>query len=326
MGSGKILAVDIGGTKIALGVAEREEFSRNGKLHRVDKFPVPEPRTPEGVIPVVVERGRALLRGERPEALGISIGGPLDHEQGIVVNFPHLPRWKDLSLAAMLGRAFDAPARLDNDANLGALAEYRWGKGEEADPFLYLTLSTGIGGGVIIGGRLVHGAASGGGEVGHITVQTDGPLCDCGNRGCLERMASGTNIARRARGLAETDPEKGERLLELAGGELHRITAETVLAGYREGDRAGTDIWLDMARYLAIGLGSLIHVLSPERIVLGGGLSLAGDDLIGPVRSRLQEHVFYIPLDRIDLCTAALGHDSALIGAMVVGVESSWSL
>lgn len=315
MSSEKLLAIDIGGTKIALGIADHASFSSSGEFQRVEKFPVPESRRPELVIPVIVDRSLQLLAREHPVAVGISIGGPLDHERGVVLNFPHLPGWKDIPLASILAEAFDSPTTLDNDANLGALAEYHWGIGKGANPFLYLTISTGIGGGVILDGKLVHGVASGGGEVGHITVQTDGPLCDCGNRGCLEQMASGTHIAERARELVRERPGEGRRLLEMVDGTIEKIRAEEVLEGYRMGDALATKAWLEAAEYLAIGLGSIIHVLSPERIVLGGGVAMAGDDLITPVRERLRDHVFYIPVDCIDLQPASLGHDSALLGA-----------
>ena len=176
MSSGKLLAIDIGGTKIALGVADASLFHANGELETIEKFSVPEPRTPETVIPIVLERSRELLGREDPIGVGVSIGGPLDHKSGIVLNFPHLPGWKNIPLTTVIAEALNSPTFLDNDANLGALAEYHWGVGRGANPFVYLTISTGIGGGVVLDGKLVHGMASGGGEVGHITVQTDGPL------------------------------------------------------------------------------------------------------------------------------------------------------
>ncbi len=316
-----IVAIDIGGTKLAVGVAKREEFLHTGVLEGVEKMPVPEPKTPGAVLPHLLAMIARLVNGRTVDAIGISIGGPLDHEQGVVLNFPHLPEWKNLPLRAMVSDALNAPVALDNDANLGALAEYRWGAGKGADPFVYLTISTGVGGGVIVGGQLVHGVGSGGGEVGHMTVQTGGPECPCGNKGCLERMASGTNIARRAKELVGAHPELAATLLELAGGNCEAITSHHVLEAYRQGDLLGTQVWEEAIEYLAIGLGSIIHVLAPERIVLGGGVSLAGDDLILPLRKRLRNHVFYIPLKKIDVRTAQLGHDSALLGAATLAAE-----
>lgn len=321
MRSDLLVAVDIGGTKLAVGVAGAEAFAADGRLEAIAKIPVPEPKTPDAVVPRVLAMIRNMAMGRTIGAVGISIGGPLDHEQGVVVNFPHLPDWKGVRLRSTIERAIGAPAVLDNDANLGALAEYRWGAGRDCDPFVYLTISTGIGGGVVVDGKLLHGVRSGAGEVGHITVQTDGPFCACGNRGCLERMASGTNIALRARQLIADKPAEAACLLELAYGIPEKVTAEIVLQGYRMGDPLARRVWEEAAEYLAIGLGSIIHVIAPRRIVLGGGVAQAGDDLIGPVVERLRHHVFYIPLDRIDVVTAALGHDSALIGAMTAAAE-----
>lgn len=317
-----LVALDIGGTKLAVGVATQEGFANTGRPEAIAKMPVPEPKTPDTVIPCLIRMVRDLAMGRSIGAIGISIGGPLDHETGTVLNFPHLPGWKNIPLASVIARAFNRPTTLDNDANLGALAEYRWGAGVGCNPFVYLTISTGIGGGVVVDGTLVHGVGSGAGEVGHITVQTNGPLCPCGNRGCLERMASGTNIAGRARALVAEDHNAGEYLLSLAQGRARHITSEMILKGYRSGDPLSRKVWLEAAEYLAIGLGSIVHVLAPQRIVLGGGVAQAGDDLIGPVRERLAHHVFYIPLERIDLVTASLGHDSALIGAMTAALGS----
>lgn len=314
-----LVGIDIGGTKIAAGVADRNSFLLNGEVAGIHKMPVPDPGTPDRVLPHLFRMIEELVGDQNIDAIGISIGGPLDHREGRVLNFPHLPEWKDVPLRELVSGYFQVPAALDNDANLGALAEYRWGAGAGADPFVYLTLSTGIGGGVIVNGELVHGTGSGGGEVGHITVQTDGPLCPCGNRGCLERMASGTNIARHARELISLEEFGGSLLSELAGGTGGKITAAHVLEGYRRGDPLSVKVWGDAIRYLAIGLGSIIHVLAPERIVLGGGVSLAGDDLILPLREKLRDHVFYIPLEQIDLRTAELGHDSALLGSLLLG-------
>lgn len=208
MGVDLLVALDIGGTKLAVGVALPEEFRKTGRPEAIAKMPVPEPKTPDTVIPCLLRMVRDLAMGRPIGSVGISIGGPLDHRAGVVINFPHLPQWKNVPLRTIIERELGVPATLDNDANLGALAEYRWGAGQGSDPFVYLTISTGIGGGVIVAGELVHGVGSGGGEVGHITVQTGGPLCPCGNRGCLERMASGTNIARRGRELALQDPAR----------------------------------------------------------------------------------------------------------------------
>jgi glucokinase len=325
-GLSTILALDIGGTKLAVGVARRDEFQATGRLAAIAKEAVPAPGTPEVVIARVIEIARELLRadGGRLDAIGISIGGPLDHITGTVINFPHLPGWKMIPLCREISQALEAPAALDNDANLGALAESRLGAGRGVDDLVYLTISTGIGGGVILGGRLLHGVGSGAGEVGHITVESRGPLCPCGNRGCLEIMASGTSIARRARALAELDRSRGERLIDHAGGDIAAITSEHVVSAMIEGDPVAAQIWEETAGFIAIGLGSIIHILAPSMIILGGGVAQTGELLLEPVRRRLRDHVFYIPLDRISLVSAALGHDSALLGAACLAAAGEW--
>jgi glucokinase len=320
-----LLAVDIGGTKLAMGVARLESFRASGRLEHIIKEPIPSPGTPEVVIARILEQARELIDayGEELASIGISIGGPLDHLSGTVINFPHLPGWRDIPLRDILSDALGAPAALDNDANLGALAEHRWGVGKGVQDMVYVTISTGIGGGVIVGGKLLHGVGSGAGEVGHITVQTGGPLCPCGNKGCLEIMASGTSIARRAREVVMRDPHAGERLLALAGGDIDAITAEIVAEGEREGDMIARSVWEGTAEYIAIGLANIIHVLAPEMIVLGGGVAQAGEQLLEPVRSSLRRHVFYVPVDRIAVEAASLGHDSALLGAATLAAEEN---
>ena len=313
-----VIGFDIGGTKLAVGVEDGGEI-------RIRKEPIPGEGRPAEVIDRMLQMGEELCGGVSIGGAGVSIGGPLDHVRGVVVNFPHLPGWRDIPLAAIVSERLGVPVRIDNDANLAALAEYRHGLDAGAVdptlPFVYLTLSTGIGGGIIVDGRILHGVRTSAGELGHITVAPGGPRCLCGNHGCLEQMASGTNIAHAARRRVSEDPTGGAWLLDRTGGDVGRIRAEEVVEGYRTGDPLSTDIWLAAVGYLAIGLGSIIHVLAPGRIVLGGGLSLAGDALLEPLQRALKEHVFYVPLDRIAIGTAVLGHDSSVRGAVMVGGE-----
>jgi glucokinase len=318
-----VLAIDIGGTKLAVGATTRDELARTGRLATLLKEPIPAPGDPATVIARVIELARSIAPSEGFEAIGVSIGGPLDHESGMVVNFPHLPGWKEIALCDELARALGAPARLDNDANLGALAEHRLGAGRAVRDMVYMTISTGIGGGLIVDDRLVHGVGSAAAEMGHITVQTDGPLCDCGNPGCLERMASGTNIARAARERMTERPEHASRLLTLCSGDPRSITAEHVARAAAEGDLLALEVWERAVEYLAIGIGSILHVLAPPLVVLGGGVAQAGETLLVPLRRHLRRHVFYVPLDRIAIVTASLGHDSAVLGAAVLatGIE-----
>ncbi len=319
-----ILAIDIGGTKLAVGVAEYDEFAETGSLDAVIKEPIPKTGTPDVVVSRILELIPRLTSRASGEisTIGISIGGPLDHETGTVINFPHLPEWKDIALAGRFAKEFGVSACLDNDANLGAFAEHHWGAGKGHSSMVYLTLSTGIGGGVIIDNRLVHGVGTAAGEVGHMTVQTNGPLCPCGNRGCLERMASGANIARFARERLVAEPQSGNILRELCGNDPGRITAELVYNAVQQGDDIACSVWEEATEYIAIGLANIMHVLSPEIIVLGGGVSQAGEVLLQPIRQKVRAHGTYVPQERISIVTAALGHDSALLGAATMAMNA----
>lgn len=317
-----LLAFDVGGTKLAVGIAQVERFRETGVFDALVKELIPSPGTPDVVIQRLTEIGKELLEKADGQlaGIGISIGGPLDHLTGTVLNFPHLPGWLNIPLCQQLSKTFGVPAALDNDANMGALAEHRLGAGKGSANMVYLTISTGIGGGIILNGELHHGVASGAGEVGHITVQTDGPRCPCGNQGCLEMMASGTAIARRASEALARYPERGAMLRQMLALNSS-ATAQQVFAAATAGDELAHEIWEQTANYLAIGLGSIIHLLAPEVIVLGGGVVQTGEGLMEPVRRHLTNHVFYIPLSSIQVLPAALGHDSAVIGAALLAME-----
>lgn len=318
-----IASIDIGGTKLAVGIADPESIAVDGALAATCREPIGMPGTPDVVIPRAVDLIAKLATDHDSviRAIGISIGGPLDHVDGVVLNFPHLPGWRNIPLRSMLSELLDAPAFLDNDANLGALAEHRLGAARGLPDMVYVTISSGIGGGVIIDGRLLHGVGSGAGEIGHVTVAPDGPICPCGNRGCLEIMASGRSIARRGRETVAREPERGRNLLQRAGNAPSNITAELIADGLGAGDPLCADLWEETAEYLAIGLGSVIHVVSPRMIVLGGGVAATGERLLEPVRRRLRNHVFYIPIDRIQVKMAEFGQESPLLGAALLAAD-----
>ena len=314
-----VLGIDIGGTKLALAIV-----ANGGRPDRPEVL-WKEPISPLGAPDRVLARIKEVVAqeqarsGERLESIGISIGGPLDHEAGIVINFPHLPGWRDLALVEMIEQRFGAPARMDNDANLGALAELHYGAGRDMHDLAYFTLSTGIGGGVIVNDRLVHGVRSSAAEFGHITVAENGPRCACGNRGCLEVMASGTAIAREARRRIRAELVRGRFLISLSGS-TEAITAADLARAVAQGDPLSMEIWEEAVEYLAIGVADVIHVLAPPMVVLGGGVAQAGAILIDPLKRLLRNHLFYVPLDRIEICRAELGHDSAVVGAAALAI------
>jgi len=251
-------------------------------------------------------------------AIGISAPGPVDPWRGIVVNAPNLSGWYNVPLRSILAETFHTPTRLGNDANLAALAEYRFGAGRGFDNMIYLTLSTGIGGGVISDSRLLLGAKGLAAELGHISVDLNGPRCNCGNIGCVEVMAAGPAIARNA----VTRITAGERsaISDLVGGDLLRVSAETVGQAAAAGDPLARSLVREAGRAIGQAIVNMLHAFNPGIIVCGGGLTKMGDLLLQPIRETMAERVMsrdYI----VDIVLAPLGDDVALLGALALAME-----
>lgn len=302
-------AIDVGGTKIAVGIADAA-----GRLVATDMFPTLPDRGPEVVLGETASRlrGLAIAEGVSLAAIGVGCVGPLDPLVGTLLNPPNFPGWTYVPVKATLERALGAPITIDNDANVAALAEYRHGAGQGARVMVYATVSTGLGGGIVIDGKLLHGLGGSAGEFGHQTIRPDGPLCGCGNRGCLEAMASGTAIVRRAREAVAAGG--GQAILAAAGGPgaLH---AGHVAQAAREGDAEAAAIWAAAMEDLAIGLGNVVTTLAPDRLVVGGGVTRAGDQLLEPLRAGLARHVRMVPVHELRVHLAALGDEVGLVGA-----------
>ncbi|MBA2385268.1 MAG: ROK family protein, partial [Actinobacteria bacterium] len=248
-------------------------------------------------------------------AVGIGCGGPLDAERGVLVAPPHLPGWHDVPIIALADAAYDRPAVLENDATAAAAGEHRYGAGVGTRNMVYLTLSTGVGGGTVLDGRLYRGASGNGGELGHVTVDCDGRPCrGCGRRGCLEAYVSGTSIAERAR---EAIASKGSSSLAA----LAEPTAADVAAAARAGDALAKEIWSDTVDALACGLTSIVNLFEPELVVLGGGVSGTGEQLLGPVRRRVRAEAMKPAGDAADIVQSALGDHVGVVGAAAIVYE-----
>lgn len=315
------LGVDIGGTKIALAVAAAGE----AEPVRSTRYPAERERGPGEMIDRMIAEAKTLLAASDGELAGIGIacGGPLDRKTGTVLGPPNLPGWDRVPIVARLSRALGAPARLDNDANVAALGEHRDGAGKGARDMVYVTISTGIGAGVIVNGALVHGVAEGAGELGHVPIAPDGPPCGCGSRGCLEALASGTAIGRRAREAALARPEEAIALVARAGGDARAITAEHVAEVSATGDALASELWAASMEHLGTGLAVAVSVLAPERIVLGGGVTRAGDRLLEPVREAMWRRARMVPRGSVEVVLAALGQDSGVRGAVALAREAA---
>jgi glucokinase len=302
---GRCIGVDVGGTKIAAARVEPD-----GSVSRRFRTETRAAEGPDRVIERICQGIECVMGEEAVDGIGIACPGPLDSRSGVVLSPPNLPGWERIPLKERLEDRFQVPVCMENDANAAAWGEYLLGAGRGADPMIYITVSTGIGGGVVLDGALYRGADTYAGEIGHMIVDPQGAPCGCGRRGCLEAMASGTALARAA---AEALRNGDGRIREWSGGSLPR--AEHVFAAFREGDEVASRIIDDGIRYLAIGLANVVHLLNPRVIVIGGGVAGAGEMFFTPLRERLSNSLMPSFADTFELRPAELGADAGVIGA-----------
>lgn len=300
-----VLALDIGGTKLAVAVV-----TEDAACHGLQVEPTRRDDGPGVILDRLFAMGRNAIDAAGPVAgTGISCGGPLRRADGILTGPLHLPGWVDIPIVAMAEERFGVPATLENDATAAALGEYRYGAGRGTSTMVYLTLSTGIGGGAVISGQLHRGAAGNGGEFGHILVRSGGRPCLCGRLGCLEIYASGSSIAARAR---EAIAERG------ATSTLARIDdlrAEHVSAAAEAGDPLAVEVWTETTELLASGITDLVNMLEPDLVVLGGGVTRAGSILLDPVRRSVARDAMPPAAAAVRIELAELGDVVCLVGA-----------
>ncbi|MGI8665948.1 MAG: ROK family glucokinase [Jatrophihabitans sp.] len=303
------IGVDIGGTKVAAGVVDDQ-----GSIIDSTRRPTPgtDVAATEAVIAEVV---RELSSRHEVTAVGIGAAGWIANDRATVLFSPHLA-WRNEPLRDALAEAVGVPVVVENDANAAAWAEYRFGAARGARVSVMVTLGTGIGGGLVVSGILYRGAYGVGCEYGHMSIVPDGRRCACGNRGCWEMYASGTALARDARELADIAPVSAHRLMQLAGGDRDLLTGPLVTQAAREGDPAAIEIYTAMGRWLGRGLANLAAVIDPTVFVIGGGVSEAGDLLLGPALQSFTEGLTgrgFRPVAEVRL--AELGPDAGLVGA-----------
>jgi glucokinase len=285
-----IIGVDIGGTKVAAGVVDRD-----GKIQTQSRTPMVATDAARGLAAVAaaIEELRSRLgNGAQPDAIGICAPGPLNPRTGVVINPPNLPGWHNFALADEIRKLYpEAQVKIDNDANAAALAEAKWGAGRNFHNVFYATIGTGIGTGFVIDGKVYHGRTGLATEGGHVGVDPNGPQCACGKRGCIETLAAGPAIARRARAKlaaqsATSDAAKKSALLEMAGGRPDAVTSEMVAKCYETGDALAKEVMNETLDLLAYWLGNVIDLLEPDVIVIGGGVSSMLGPFLEDIRGR----------------------------------------
>ncbi|MCL4395225.1 MAG: ROK family protein [Chloroflexi bacterium] len=307
-----LLALDFGGTKLSAATARPGE-RRWLALERSKSPSIKDARYEYATMLTLAGR---VLGGCAPAATGVSFGGPVDAGRGRVILSHHVSGWDDTPLRDRLESELHAPASVDNDANVACLGEYAYGAGQGCSSLLYVTVSTGVGGGWVLDGQVYHGANGMASEIGHTIVDPAGPVCICGRRGCVEVMAGGPAIAREARAQILAQPASGSKLRARVNGELGALTAEIVAHAANAGDPLARAVVDSAARALGFGIGTAITLMNPERVVVGGGVSKSGERYWSELRAAARANT--LPQMQVDLAPALLGDDAPLWGAIVL--------
>jgi len=310
-----VLAIDLGGTQIRAAI-----ISNAGQVMAKERQLTLPGEGPQLVIKrILLTTDRLLSLGNidssQLDSISIAAAGAIDLDKGLVTSSPNLPGWHDVPLRDIVGEKYRVNTFLLNDANAAALGEQRFGAGRGVSNLIYLTVSTGIGGGIIIDGELYSGASGGAGEIGHMVIDVNGPGCSCGNIGCLEMLASGTAVAKEA--VRRINDGEKSSIAEIVEGQIENITAEKVGEAAQGGDSLASEIILEAATYLGIGMVNLVNIFNPEMIVVGGGMSKMGDLLLETARQVVRERAFSLSAQAVRIVPAQLGDNAGAIGAAI---------
>jgi glucokinase len=313
-----VIAMDIGGTTFRLGLFDeqgRRLLISEGLTHRAGGR--------DWMLEEIARRFRALKESsDSPiRGCGISFGGPVDFAAQKVTSLS-TPGWEEFALSLWVRATLGVPCLLDNDANAGALGEFHFGAGRGSQTMFYVTLSTGIGGGLIAAGEIVRGKDSLAGEIGHLPMTDAGVICSCGAKGCLETLSSGSAIARTAQEWAERRPDAVTRMLEFSGGSGEKLTAKAVAQAAAEGDLAAGRIMRDAGRWLGRALLTIVRIVNPDKIILGGGVAQAGQLLLDPIHEVIEELKSPMIPTSTEIVVAELKAYSPLYGAVALALEA----
>jgi len=310
-----VLAIDLGGTKIIAAIIS----DKGEMMAREYYFTLAE----EGPQPVIgrlfsaIDRllGSVNLDSSQLHSISLAVAGAIDLEKGLVTLSPNLPGWHNIPLRDMVKDKYRVDTFLLNDASAAALGEHHIGVGRGVNNLILLTLGTGIGGGIIINGELYWGRCGSAGEIGHTTIDVNGPGCSCGNVGCLEMLASGTAIAQEA--IRRISQGERSSLTEVVEGKVGNITAREVSLAARNGDSLASEVVSRAATYLGVAMVNLVNIFNPEMIIIGGGMAPMGDLLLDTARQVVEERAFPLSAEAVRIVTAQLGDDAGVLGAAV---------
>jgi glucokinase len=310
---GPILGVDIGGTKVAVGLVDSD-----GKIVAQDRKAMAANGTADAALHSVTDAIDTLLTPAVP-SIGICAPGPLDPKAGIVLNPPNLRAWRDFPLGEKIREKYRLPVKLDNDGNAAALAEARWGAARGYRHVFYATIGTGIGTGIVLDGQIYHGKTGSAAEGGHVSIDYRGPICTCGKRGCIEILAAGPAIGARAR--AKLSEGMQSAMLDLAEGNVAAVTSEIVGTAYTAGDATAREVLQETSELLTVWLGNIVDLLDPDVIVVGGGVAAMLTPFFRDMKKQLPKWCVNPHASEIPLVRAHYGADAGIAGGAALCTE-----
>ena len=316
-----VVGVDIGGTKVAAGLVNRK-----GEIKAHVRTPMVANREAGEGLAAVLSAIDLLLDNDadaraRIRGIGICAPGPLDPTTGVVINPPNVPCWRNFPLAAEIEKVYRVPVKVENDANAAALAEAYWGAGRGYRHIFYAGIGTGIGTGIVFGGRIYNGRTGAAAEGGHMSIDYRGPLCGCGKPGCIEVLAAGPAIARRARAKLSSAPSSRSSILDLANGNIDAVTSEMVGHAYAAGDELAKQTLEETVQLLSLWLSNIIDLLEPDVIIIGGGVAAMLNSFFGEISKWLSEYCINSRWQEIPLLKAHYGKDSGIAGGAALCSE-----
>ncbi len=313
----KRIGIDVGGTNVKIALVDD-----NGKIIYSNSVPTYAKMGYEYTVNNIKQAIKDLMKETNTtpsdiEGIGFDFPGQVDCKTGVVKLAPNIPGWVNVPIAQMIEDEFHIPTRIDNDVRCAALGELKFGAGRGCENFICITVGTGIGSGIVINGKVVRGATNAAGELGHIKLQMNGgPICGCGDTGCLEAFASGPAIVAMAQDYIKGG--KSTKFREMAAAEGGEITPYMVAKAAEEGDPVAKRIFEIVGEYIGIGLTSVINLLNPERVIIGGGVAESGELLLGPIRKTIKERAMVVAGNAVEIVPAQLGNSAGVIGASML--------
>ncbi|HKW65409.1 MAG TPA: ROK family protein [Candidatus Acidoferrum sp.] len=311
---GWAIGVDVGGTKVAAGFVDA-----HGEIHQHTRVPMNSRGTAEEGLAAVTAAIDELLKlvpeaNKAPRCIGICAPGPLDPHTGVVLNPPNVTCWRNYPLAAEIAHRYGGFVKLENDAKSAGLAETLWGAGRGYRNVFYATIGTGIGAGILFDGKIYHGRTGAADEAGHMVIDFHGPLCGCGKKGCIEALASGTSIAKKARARLAEVAGRESAMVGLAGGKIEAVTSEIVGRAYVTGDSLAKKVLLETVEVITIWLGNIVDLLEPDVIIFGGGVAAMLNPFFGEIREGLPAWCMNKRCVEIPIVPARYGAESGIAG------------